>query len=209
MSQQPPGFPPYNPSMPPPGDFGGNYGFPAPSRLSAASVTSLVCGLIFCIPFVTGLVAIVTGAVGISVTSNPSVRGRGMAIAGLILGIIGLGLWGLLGLGTYNVFRGSTPSRLFAQTYIADLAAGRIDRCEQNSSSNVTQQNLQDDYSQLKSWGTVQNSMVFPIARTEHGGAVTFDMMGACMFSGKQHRFQMTVTDASGTLKVDSFQWLQ
>jgi len=213
MSQPPPGYPLFDPSMQPPGNFGGNfggnYGYPGPSRVSAASITSLVCGLIFCIPFVTGIVAVITGFVGISVTGNPGVRGRGMAIAGLILGILSLGLWGLIGFGAFNVFHGSAPARLFAQSYIADLAAERLDQCQQNSSPSITPQILQADYVQLKGWGSFQGAVVFPFARTEQNGVTTFHMMGTCVFSGKQQRVQLSVTDSSGVLKVDSFQWLQ
>src|SRR5271156_6556428 len=103
MSQYPPGgtpgYPPppnYPPGMPPgmpPGFAGQGYSMPASTRTSGAAITSLVCGLLGCVPFVTGLVAVITGIIGISATGNPAVRGRGMAIAGLILGLLSIGGW--------------------------------------------------------------------------------------------------------------------
>src|SRR3954469_372071 len=66
-------------------------------RLSAASMTSFVMGLLLCIPVITSLLAIVFAAVGFRATrpggGSSGRRGRGFAIAGLILGIIGLVIW--------------------------------------------------------------------------------------------------------------------
>ncbi len=77
MSQYPP---PTQPQYPP-------TGMP-PQRTSAAAVASLIFGILGCL-VVTGIIAIITGIIGISATKNPAVKGRGMAIAGLILGLIG------------------------------------------------------------------------------------------------------------------------
>lgn len=208
MSQMPPpGYPPgYPPNFPPQGP--GGYALPPAMRTSAAAITSLVCGLILCVPVVTGLVALITGFVGISSTGNPAVKGRGMAIAGIILGLINLGIWGSVGYGGFTLYRNSAPDRMFAQSYMADLAAGRIDQCAQNSTSNLTQQTLQNDYAQLKPWGTFQTATIIPNAWNHTNGKTSIGLTGACIFSGGTHRFMMTVINDSGTRKVDSFQWL-
>jgi prepilin-type processing-associated H-X9-DG protein len=60
-------------------------------KSSGWAITSLVFGIIsFCIPFFASVVAIVTGIVGIVKTSRPRVGGRGMAIAGLVLGLLSM-----------------------------------------------------------------------------------------------------------------------
>src|SRR5580658_10429866 len=105
MSQYPPpggsqGFPPnYPPNLPPGRPGAGGYSLPPATTTSAAAITSLVCGLLMCIPVVTGLVAVLTGIIGLAATSKPTVKGRGMAMAGLILGIISLLGWGAAGVG--------------------------------------------------------------------------------------------------------------
>ena len=55
-----------------------------------ASIVSLAAGVVglFVAPILFGIVAIVFGAIGMSRTSNGKRRGKGFAIAGLILGII-------------------------------------------------------------------------------------------------------------------------
>jgi MFS family permease len=63
-------------------------------RTSFPAVLSLIAGLLgwFVLP---AIVAILAGIIGLKHTRNPNVRGRGLAIAGLILGTI----FGLVGTG--------------------------------------------------------------------------------------------------------------
>lgn len=96
----PAGFPPSGPTgfQPPPGYQ--PYGFQpvAPQQsTSGLAIASLVCslvGLFLCgVPAVLG---VIFGFVGLSQTKNNARRGRGMAIAGLVVGIIVVLLWGVL-----------------------------------------------------------------------------------------------------------------
>ena len=69
----------------------------APRGTSGAAIASLICGILGCVPFITSLLAVILGFVGIKATSNGRAGGRGMAIAGLILGLLGIFGWGLGG----------------------------------------------------------------------------------------------------------------
>jgi hypothetical protein len=200
----PPNFPPGTPPFGPPG-----YSLPPQSRLSGLAVTSLVCGLLICIPFATGFVALVTGLIALAVTGNPTVRGRGLAIVGLVLGLLSLVCWSGAFYEGYTVLQRSTPQRLFAQSYMTDLANGRIDKCVQNSTSNVTKDQLNADYKQMQSWGTFQGTMVVPQSWNYMNENGTVKLAGACVYSGGgQHRFTMTLSETGGSRKVDSYQWL-
>jgi hypothetical protein len=85
-----------------PGPFGGGpqWSFPQPGyqpRTNPVAVAALVCGLV---QFLLGLLvlgnillavpAVILGAIGLRQTAARGERGRGMAIAGLILGILGI-----------------------------------------------------------------------------------------------------------------------
>jgi hypothetical protein len=184
------------------------YSLPAISRTSGAAITSLVCGLILCVPFVTGLVAIITGIIGIGQTGKPGVKGRGMAMAGLILGIISLLGWGLVSGGADIMFRATGPQRAFAKTFIADLDAGRIDQCVQNSSANLNKNILTAASQKMQSWGTLQDTTIMAFDFKSTNGNFAGSVTGICSFSAGQHTFTMIlVKDTSGQLKVDSFQW--
>src|SRR5688572_29756328 len=114
MSQIPPPSPQ---SMPP----AGAYPAPAPRKTNGAAVASLVCGLVACVPFLTGLAAIVLGILGIKKAKDPQVGGKGLAIAGLILGILSLGGWTLFGGGIWALIKGTEAQREVARQFITDL----------------------------------------------------------------------------------------
>ena len=100
-------------------------------RTSVAAICSLVFGLLGCIPFVTGLVAVILGIVGINKTKNPMVTGKGMAIAGLILGVLSLLGWtGMIaagGAGIYAMRQAGEPARVVAEEFARDLSEGKVD----------------------------------------------------------------------------------
>ncbi len=73
---------------------------PAP-RMSVCAVASLVLGLVLCCPL-TSIAAVVLGAVGINVTKARMAAGRGLAIAGLGLGLLGTALQVAFGAWSYT-----------------------------------------------------------------------------------------------------------
>ena len=62
---------------------------------SAAAVLSLVCGILLCLPVATGLTAIIAGLIarGQAARKPTLVGGRGMAMTGILLGILNLIGW--------------------------------------------------------------------------------------------------------------------
>jgi len=92
----PPGQPaPYGPTdqpgypSPPQGWYPQQQGY-APQETNSAAVASLVCGIAgwFLVPLLGGIGAVITGhvALGQIRQSGDRVKGRGMAIAGLVMG---------------------------------------------------------------------------------------------------------------------------
>jgi hypothetical protein len=63
---------------------------PAPSRVSGLAIASLVFGILCCIPFF-GIIAMILGGSAMIVISRSEGRlgGRGLAIAGMVLGLLG------------------------------------------------------------------------------------------------------------------------
>ena len=75
---QPYGYPPYGYA-------------PAPQRTSGLAVASLVLGLVW-IYWIGSILAVIFGHIALAETKrDPRVGGRGMAVAGLVLGYLGLG----------------------------------------------------------------------------------------------------------------------
>ena len=71
--------------------------------------------------------AIVLGALGIRKANDPQVAsGKGMAITGLVLGILSLGMWTLFGGGIFALIKGTSAQREVARQVVTDLAAGNV-----------------------------------------------------------------------------------
>lgn len=73
-------------------------------KLSALAVASLVCSIICCIPVTTILGVLLGIGALISIGSNPMKRGKGIAIAGIILGLAFTAGQALIGLQMYRVW---------------------------------------------------------------------------------------------------------
>jgi len=94
-----PGYPPppgpYPPPPPPQGYYPPPYGYPPPvqHRTSGLAVASMVCGIVW-VYWITSILAIIFAHVALAEIrrSGGTVTGRGMAIAGLVLGWIWVGL---------------------------------------------------------------------------------------------------------------------
>jgi hypothetical protein len=71
-------------------------GYPPPARTSGLAIASLVLGLLW-IYWIGSVLAVVFGHIALNeMRKNPLVTGRGLAVAGLILGYLGLGILALL-----------------------------------------------------------------------------------------------------------------
>jgi hypothetical protein len=67
---------------------------PQPPRTNGWAIGSLICGILGCIPFLTSLLAIIFGFLGIGASKRPNTGGKGLSIAGIVLGFLGILLWG-------------------------------------------------------------------------------------------------------------------
>ncbi len=89
-------------------------------RWDVASAASLACGIFLIVPFFAGLAAVALAIIGIRQIneSNQNMRGRRLAIAGAILGMLNI-----LGWSAYFKFVSeiSGPGRTVAHRFIDDL----------------------------------------------------------------------------------------
>jgi hypothetical protein len=73
------------------GGYGGGYGYgaPPPNTSNGLAIAALVCGIVglLCLGFVLGPLAIIFGGIGLS-KANQGAEHKGLATAGLVLGIV-------------------------------------------------------------------------------------------------------------------------
>lgn len=78
---------------PPPPGFGYQNEMIQPKKTSGIAIAALVVSLIFCIPFVTSLIGLILGLVGLGTASRPGKKGVPIAAAAVILSVLGLAGW--------------------------------------------------------------------------------------------------------------------
>jgi len=97
---QPPSQPPVAPGAPQPLQPPSSAGAPSANPLAAWALGTGIASLVCCSFLILSLVSIVLGIVALSqLNRNPNQTGRGMAIAGIVLGCIsllmGIACWGI------------------------------------------------------------------------------------------------------------------
>lgn len=90
----PPPVPPSGPKQPL--NYGQPY-FAPPPKTSGWAVAAMISSLLFCIPVVPSLAAVLLAVVAFFTSGRPNRKGRGLATAALLLGLVGLGAWGYAG----------------------------------------------------------------------------------------------------------------
>lgn len=97
--------PPHGPVPPPPPGWQPGYSIPPQQmavqyyvnaqRTSGFAIASMVLGIVW-IYWVGSVLAIIFGHIALSqIRKNPNLRGRGMAIAGVVLGYVGMAVFAL------------------------------------------------------------------------------------------------------------------
>jgi hypothetical protein len=83
------------------GEFEGREEEPPP-QTGKLAIASLVCGLLFCCPITTLLAPLLGIAHFISAAGKPWIRGAGLAIGGILLGLVMTGGWVFLSWASYQ-----------------------------------------------------------------------------------------------------------
>lgn len=127
MTEEPPSYPP-----PPPGGYGppppppGGYGYPPRAvGTNGMAIASLVCSLFGWICIIGGILGIIFGFMALGQIRQSGQGGRGLAIAGIVIGAIATALVifaGILG----TMFGGTSSTHSSAPAVVITVAAQPI-----------------------------------------------------------------------------------
>jgi hypothetical protein len=178
-------------------------------KTSVAAISSLVCGLLGCVPFLTGLAAVILGIVGIRKTRDPMVTGRGMAIAGLILGCLSLVGWvvasaSLTG-GLYFALQAFEPARKTAEQFTRDVSEGKIDAALASSIEGMDQASLVALNEKMKPWGAFQSLGMSTVNIQATNGKAEYKIGGPAIFATATKSYTMTLHKEGEAYKVAQF----
>lgn len=200
-----PSVPPSFPPAPPPGPQDIPYVAPPRWHTSAAAVASVVLGFLGCVPFVAGLLAVAFGVVGIRRTRDPGIRGRGLAIAGLVLGLVSLAGWSVLGGGLGISYIRSNPARPVFHQFTADMANGNVSSAHAISTGNIGLAQLNTAAAGMRTWGALRDVTTSRFHYGVYGGNETAQFNGVATFANTRATFWFRLVKQGGIWKVDAF----
>jgi hypothetical protein len=181
-----------------------------PRQGNGMAVTSLVMGLLLCIPLITGLGGIIFGAVGIKKTKDPRVGGKGLAIAGLVLGIVNILLWTLAGgaiwAGISAMISGTATQREIARTFIKDLSEGKVDAAAAACDPTMPRASLEKASQTMKSWGALKDTTTLGFnANAGTGTLPQIIVSGSAEFANTTKSFVITMHKQNEQWKIIKF----
>lgn len=198
-----------DPFAPKPQD--GAYPPMVPPQTSGAAIASLVFGLLFCLPMIHSVLAVGFGFAGIRRTRNPYIGGRGMAISGLILGVVGTGFWLVAFSGFYvlmqSVIAEQTRAASVADGFFKDLSEGKIDAALARRVPGSDRAQLVAAAESLKAAGPFNEiiGQLRPIPL--ENGEFRWTIDGQAEFSRDTKRFRMSLSRDGDEYKIDQFAW--
>jgi len=175
--------------------------FAGPPRSNGIAVASLVLGILGCVPFVTGVLAVIFGIIGIRNSRQPNVGGKGLAVAGLVLGIISVVAWtgfgGLLG----RAYMESKPAGAVARQFLMDVSTGNANAATTNSSGFTAAQLLTQGHA-LSSLGALQSISFMSFNLSYVNGQATMRLSGSAVFANGISACRFRLTKIGGIYKV-------
>ena len=99
---------------------------PPPPRTSAMAIVSLVGGLLFCIPALPQALGVILGIAALIAVGRSAgrIKGRGLAIGGIVASILSIAGWGLATFAFFNAMR--LPAQPI-ERFLVDLQGGDIE----------------------------------------------------------------------------------
>jgi hypothetical protein len=190
---------------PPPPQFPVNYGHAdGRRRTNGPAIASLILGVLGCVPFITGLLAILLGIIGIRKTRDPLVGGKGLAIAGLILGMVSvLGWGGFAGVLGYGYLE-SKPAAVVAKQFLQDVSTGNINAAMAES-TGFTAAQLQAQYAQRIPFGALQSVGISSFNFSSFNGQTVMHLGGTATFANGEKACTFDLVKTGGTYKVTGF----
>lgn len=195
-------YPPIPPSQPP---IQVGYGRTDGRRRSnGMAIASLVLGVLGCIPFIPGALAILFGVIGIRKSREPSVGGQGLAVAGLVLGIISVLGWSGFGALFGYGYLESKPAGMVARQFLQDVCAGNINAA-MTQSSGMTAAQLQANSQQMIPFGALQSVSVASFYISSRNGQTTMRLGGVAAFSNGTKNCTFALVKTGGIYKVTAY----
>jgi hypothetical protein len=175
-----------------------------PPRSNGAALASLICGILICIPLVSGPISILLGIIGLSKTRDPRVGGKGLAIAGIVLGLAGMCIQIPIGYFAFIGARAGMQVVLTPQEFLKDLSTGNVDGAMAKCAPTVQRSTIEESVAQVKEFGPFQT---FQLTGSQNDATGSATLRGNAVFQSgtKDVTFRMTMDQK--TFKFQITDW--
>ena len=178
---------------------------PPPPRGNGAAVASLVFGILGCVPEVTGLLAIVLGVIGLRRARRPGTGGKGLAAAGLALGIASVVLWSVTLTIVGIAWSESAPARAVARQYLADFGRHDVDAILAASTPSVTRPQVEALSDRMRGLGAFQDAHFNGVYFNYNNGSPQWTLNGQAWYTKGPAVFNIRVIRLGDDWKVQAF----
>lgn len=187
------------------GGYGGG-GVPVRRPVSGLAVSSLVCSLLFCMPFVTSAVGALLGLVGVLTTGPGAKRsGRGIALAGLMLGVIGLVGWTYV---SVQVYRGFVVPIQQAVVFAQAIEAGDYTKAAAFTVPPFDPETMPGIVDRLKQLGAFKELMEPRFERVTENGFRHLRIGGVGLFAKGRQAFDLEIVETPQGWRIRRFDLL-
>jgi len=181
-------------------------GAPVPRKNNGMAIASLVCGLIMCVPLLTQLLAILFGWIGIRRARDPQSGSKGIAIAGLLLGIVGIVGWAAFGGAMLILVSASAPGRAVARQFLQDLSSGNASAAKMACVPDLSQSDITATSQKLQAWGPLADVTFTGVNMEANAGSNTkLHLDGRARFANGTHTCEIDLVKLGGTYQVKGY----
>jgi hypothetical protein len=177
------------------------------------AITSIIAGLLGWLPFVPGAIAVVTGILGVRRARDERYTGRGLAVAGLLLGVASLVAWSLGGPGlatsTWEFVSGRTtrePLRV-ADAFLDALGDGDVPGALAHTGPAVPHAQVQQWAETAQPWGTFTGLTAFDRSVETHAGVSVARFEGTAEFASETRAVAIVLVKEDEAWKVTDVQF--
>jgi hypothetical protein len=179
---------------------------PGASKSNGWAITSLICGIIGCLGL-TSIGAIIFGALGIrKANREPHAGGKGLSIAGIVLGVLWLAMMGLFSSGIYALMSGTAEQREVARSFVKAVSAGDAAAAQKYLTSDTPPQDIATLAAQAKGWGTLNDTTAIGVsANAKNGNSFTVVVIQA-QYSNGIKTFNCEMVKEGDTWRIRKYQ---
>ena len=185
---------------------------PVPPRSNGLAVASMICSIAgFCVLFVGGLAGIILGLLALRKAREPGAGGRGMAVAGVVIGLLSfltsfIGIGGVY-YGCRAAMRASEPERLAARQFVQHLHGGDVAAAQTEATADLSPAEIQSLSAKLHGLGAFKDMTSNQINISDTNGVTTCTLHGTANFANGDQTYDITLMKVGGVWKVSSAQF--